>query len=384
MNFQLDLATVLLLHQCSFLVGALCFLYARWQSRRGEGLGTLAIGFLALSLSSTLAGLGERSVLSHEIWTFGTFSFGLIGYGLFWIGMRRLSSGRQRRMDWLVMAIPVALIATAAGTQFYLNDAMRGAVSNAMAFLSLATAAACVRADRRPEQLPVRLVLSSVIALASILALLVVVAMFMPTVAPAAPRWAFFLRIICHFAIALFVIILVKERAEAELRHAADTDILTGVGNRRWFTSKMPVLMRENDSLLLMDLDLFKQVNDRFGHDTGDQVLVSFAEAVERNLRGGGSFARLGGEEFAAYLPKTNAAEAMAAAERLLEVVRKLVVDSNGERVSLTVSIGVATGENTTHSWSELLKMADSALYTAKDTGRNRAVLYGQPDKVAA
>lgn len=384
MAVQLDLPTVLLLHQCSFLVGALCFLYARWQSRRGEGLGTLAIGFFSLALSSTLAGLGGREVLPHHVWTFGTFTFGLIGYALFWIGIRRLSSGRQRRMDWWILAIPAVLIVVAAITQFHLRDEVRGAVSNAMSFLSLAASTACVIVDRRTEQLPVRLVLSSVIALASVLALLIVFAMFMPDLSPMTPRWAFFLRIICHFAIALFVIILVKERAEAELRHAADTDTLTGIGNRRWFTSQMPSVMREDDALLLMDLDLFKQVNDRFGHDTGDQVLVSFAETVERNLRTGGSFARLGGEEFAAYLPNTNANEAMATAERLLDVVRKLVVDSDGERVPLTVSIGVATSQDTYRSWSELLKMADSALYAAKDSGRNRAVLFSPTDKVAA
>lgn len=384
MAIQLDLPTVLLLHQCSFLVGALCFLYARWQSRRGEGLGTLAIGFLSLAMSSTLAGLGGREVLPHQIWTFGTFTFGLIGYALFWIGMRRLSSRKQRRMDWLVMAIPAVLVVAAAATQFYLVDEARGAVSNSMSFLSLAASAACVMLDRRQEHLPVRIVLSAVILIASVLALMVVFAMFMPQITPITPRWAFFLRIICHFAIALFVIILVKERAEAELRHAAETDTLTGVGNRRWFTSRMPSVMREDDALLLMDLDLFKQVNDRFGHDIGDRVLISFAESIERNLRGGGSFARLGGEEFAAYLPKTNASEAMATAELLLDVVRKLVVDSNGERVPLTVSIGVATSQDTYRSWSELLKMADSALYAAKDSGRNRAVLFSKPDKVAA
>ncbi|MDM9628796.1 GGDEF domain-containing protein [Rhizobium sp. S152] len=383
-SFQLDLATVLLLHQCSFLVGALCFLYARWQSRRGEGLGTLAIGFMALAMSSTLAGLGDRSIISREIWTFGTFASGVIGYAIFWVGMRRLSSGGERRADWLVMIAPAVLIPTALVTQFYLVDPIRGAVSNFISFLSLAAAATTVLRDRRPENLPVRLVLSVVIALSSLLALMIVVAMLTPAIAPMTPRWAFFIRIICHFAIALFVIILVKERAEAALRRAADTDILTGVGNRRWFTSRVPKVMREDDALFLMDLDLFKQVNDRFGHDTGDQVLVSFADAIEKNLRADGSFARLGGEEFAAYLPHTSAEEAMAAAEQLVDVVRKLVVDSNGERVPLTVSIGVAMGESKEHSWSELLKMADVALYDAKNAGRDRAVLFSEPAKAAA
>jgi diguanylate cyclase (GGDEF)-like protein len=295
--------------------------------------------------------------------------------------MRQLSSGRRRRIDWLVLVIPAVLIVTAVVTQFYLVDALRGAVGNFVSFLSLAAATATVLHDRRPERLPVRIVLSCVIALSSILALLIVIAMLTPAIAPMTPRWAFFIRIICHFAIALFVIILVKERAEAALRHAADTDMLTGVGNRRWFTSRMPKVMRADDALLLMDLDLFKQVNDRFGHDTGDQVLVSFADAIRRNLNASGSFARLGGEEFAAYLPKTNALEAMKAAERLVDLIGKLEVDSNGQRVPLTVSIGVATSADAGRSWSDLLKMADAALYAAKDSGRNRAVLY---EKIAA
>lgn len=384
MAIKLDLATVLLLHQCSFLVGAVCFLYARWQSRGGEGLGILASGFFSLALASTLAGLGERELLPRSVWTFASFTGGLVGYALFWIGVRRLSSCKQRRTDWWALAVPALFMLIAAATGFHMANEARGSVSNALACMLLAASAVSIVVDRVREPLPARIVLAAAITLASLLALLVVAGLLMPDIAPMTPRWAFFLRIICHFAIALFVIILVKERAEAELRHAADTDMLTGIGNRRWFMAQLPTVMLEGNALLLMDLDFFKQVNDRFGHDTGDLVLVRFAEAIGRNLRAGCSFARLGGEEFGIYLPKTGAIEAMATAERLLDVVRELVVESGSKRVPLTVSIGVATSRSRYSSWSSLMNMADAALYAAKDAGRDRAVFSEQMRESAA
>ena len=108
MNTQLDLATVLLLHKSSFLVGAFCFLYARWQSPRDEGLGILASGFLFLALASTLAGYGEQKLLPGYLWTLSSFTLGIGGYALFWIGVRRLSAGRRRKTDWLALSIPIA------------------------------------------------------------------------------------------------------------------------------------------------------------------------------------------------------------------------------------------------------------------------------------
>ncbi|QRM56249.1 GGDEF domain-containing protein [Sinorhizobium sp. BG8] len=384
MDNQLDLATVLLLHQCSFVVGTVCFLYARWQSRGGEGLGTLAFSFLSLALASTLAGLGERGVLPRDVWALGVSAVGVTGHALFWVGLRRLSSQKPCRADWSVLIVPAICVVFEFATQFHLVDKMRGSISNASACVFLAASALCVLQDSRQEPLPVRAMLAGSIATASLLALLVVVGLLWPDVAPMTPRYAFFLRIICHFAVALFVIILVKERAEAKLRHAAETDMLTGIGNRRWFMSKLPPVMLEGNALLLMDLDFFKQVNDRFGHDTGDIVLVSFAEVIGRHLRPGDRFARLGGEEFGLYMPKANAAEAMAMAERLRDVVSATVVESDGERVPLTVSIGVAASRHRYNGCNSLLSMADIALYEAKKSGRNRSVLFTSQSAAAA
>ncbi|OCP17015.1 GGDEF domain-containing protein [Ensifer sp. LC163] len=376
MTAQLDLATVLLLHKSSFLVGALCFLYLRWQSPRNEGLGILAAGFLFLALASTLAGYGEQKLLPAFLWTLSSFTLGLGGYALFWIGLRRLSGQSRRRADWLALAIPLTGAVVGLITHFHVVNYARASAFNSGAFLFLAASAFAVVSDRKGEPLPVRTIFAASLTIGAMLCLVVVVGLLRPAVVPITTTYAFFLLIISHFAIALFALVLVKERAEAALRRTADTDMLTGVGNRRWFLSQLPRLGWKDDALAVMDLDFFKRVNDRFGHQAGDQVLIAFAELVRANLRATDCFARLGGEEFGLYLPKTNEVQAQAIVERLRLATEQLHVRFDGQRVALSVSIGVVVGRGVENSWEELFSMADAALYQAKDAGRNRVIAY--------
>lgn len=372
MTAQLDLATVLLLHKSSFLIGAFCFLYARWQSPRDEGLGILASGFLFLALASTLAGYGEQKLLPPTLWRLSSFTLGIGGYALFWIGVRRLSGGRRRLADWLALLVPLAGALIGLATDFHVVNVVRASVFNAAAFLFLAASAVAVIADRSKEPLPARAMLAAAMAVGAGLCLAVVIGLLKPGIVPITTTYAFFLSIICHFAIALFALVLVKERAEAELRRSADTDALTGVGNRRWFLAQLPQASWQGDCLLVMDLDHFKRINDRYGHHTGDQVLVAFADLVRKNLRRGDSFARLGGEEFGLYLPRTSETQAFAIAETLRRAVEELRVVSNGQSVAVSISIGLATASGAERSWEELFNRADAALYAAKRGGRNR------------
>ncbi|WP_104663950.1 GGDEF domain-containing protein [Ensifer adhaerens] len=372
MTAQLDLATVLLLHKSSFLVGAFCFLYARWQSPRDEGLGILASGFLFLALASTLAGYGEQKLLPPYLWTLSSFTLGIGGYALFWIGVRRLSAGRRRLADWLALCVPVTGALIGLITHFQVVNYIRASVFNATAFLFLAASAVAIISDRSREPLPARAMLAAAMAVGANLCLAVVIGLIKPGIVPITTTYAFFLSIICHFAIALFALVLVKERAEAALRRSADTDALTGVGNRRWFLAHLPKSSWQGDCLIVMDLDHFKRINDRYGHHTGDQVLLAFADLVQKNLRRGDSFARLGGEEFGLYLPRTNKAQAFAIAERLRRAVEELQVVSNGQSVAVSVSIGLTAASGTERSWEDLFNRADAALYAAKRGGRNR------------
>lgn len=172
-----------------------------------------------------------------------------------------------------------------------------------------------------------------------------------------------------------------RKQAEAVLERQAFTDGLTGTLNRRRFIELASVEVTRAQrhalpaSLLMIDLDHFKSVNDRHGHAVGDAVLQSFAGTVSSILRGSDLFGRVGGEEFAVLLPQTDRAGAAALAQRLLALVRERPVPVNGHAVPYTVSIGVSTLSDLRHNpgVEGLMLLADRALYGAKAGGRNRA-----------
>jgi diguanylate cyclase (GGDEF)-like protein len=170
---------------------------------------------------------------------------------------------------------------------------------------------------------------------------------------------------------------LVKDRIAASYRQAALTDPLTGVANRREFwQSGERLLMRTRfaekpAALLMFDLDGFKSINDKFGHEAGDEVLVTFCRLATGHLRANDLFGRIGGEEFASLLPNTTPQDALSLAERIRAAV-ELASYPVGELPRVTVSVGVAVSNDTATDLAGLLREADEALYRAKEAGRNR------------
>lgn len=168
-----------------------------------------------------------------------------------------------------------------------------------------------------------------------------------------------------------------KDAAE----QAARTDSLTGVSSRRAFSEAAEAEMqralryRTELSLLMMDLDHFKVVNDTHGHVTGDAVLVSFAQTVQQLVRKVDMVARLGGEEFVVLLPNITAEQATALAERIREAVHNSHLLVDGKPLQFSVSVGVAQFDRRELSLTGWLARADAALYQAKAQGRNRVVL---------
>lgn len=164
-----------------------------------------------------------------------------------------------------------------------------------------------------------------------------------------------------------------------DLRHQATTDSLTGLGNRRWLGERMAEEQArarrqpEPLSIVVFDLDRFKDINDRHGHDVGDKVLMTVGETVRDCLRPYDLAARLGGEEFCVVLPRTGSKEALAIAERLRNGLADSVV-SPLLRGGITASFGVyeGTAEARLH---DMLAAADRLLYRAKEEGRNRVVM---------
>jgi diguanylate cyclase (GGDEF)-like protein len=164
------------------------------------------------------------------------------------------------------------------------------------------------------------------------------------------------------------------------LRHRADaySDELTGVANRRQFFSRGENLVRrarmggQPATLILFDLDAFKEINDTHGHPVGDHVLKAFCEVAVGSIRPGDLFARVGGEEFACLLVNTSSQEAGRIAERIRAVFAASEVEFGQARVHATVSAGIASLDGGTHLLSELILVADRALYRAKAQGGNR------------
>ncbi|WOI52747.1 PleD family two-component system response regulator [Parvularcula sp. LCG005] len=168
-----------------------------------------------------------------------------------------------------------------------------------------------------------------------------------------------------------------------ETLEMAVTDPLTGLYNRRYLANHLPRLLRDAKeeanplSLMVIDVDHFKKVNDTLGHDIGDVVLREMAQRMNFSIRGIDLACRFGGEEFVFVMPDTDRQSAEAIAERLRSQIAEAPVDIGaGDPITITVSIGVATSEpgNLDDTPQDILKRADDALYKAKDTGRNRVV----------
>lgn len=159
-------------------------------------------------------------------------------------------------------------------------------------------------------------------------------------------------------------------------------DSLTGLYNRRYFINvfekQFDIARRYGQglSLLLMDLDFFKRINDTFGHAAGDSALKGFADNCLPMFRKADIFARFGGEEFVALLPNTDLKGAGILAERLCRSVAANVVDIGGLGIEMTVSIGVATLRPDDDTVDEIMARADHALYQAKEEGRDRICLF--------
>lgn len=175
-----------------------------------------------------------------------------------------------------------------------------------------------------------------------------------------------------------------NDRLRAKVQQTIEmavTDSLTGLQNRRYLESHLSTLVDQSAargkalSVLVLDIDFFKSVNDTYGHDAGDEVLKEFAVRIRKCIRGIDLACRLGGEEFVVVMPETDASLAYTVAERLRQRVagEPFVVNGGQKAIDVTVSIGMAAIEQG-DTMDNLLKRADQGLYAAKRDGRNRVV----------
>lgn len=179
------------------------------------------------------------------------------------------------------------------------------------------------------------------------------------------------------YAVATVRDISERKLAEQQLKEMATTDPLTELFNRRRFLELAEQEFAKARrygrplTLLMLDLDHFKDINDTYGHDVGDIVLQSIAETSVEQLRDTDIMGRIGGEEFAVILPETDIHQAQEAAERIRSSIEKTPVTTPAGDLQLTISVGISAYGKETEEFKNMLKQADTALYAAKHAGRN-------------
>lgn len=193
---------------------------------------------------------------------------------------------------------------------------------------------------------------------------------------------SFFVGSMAQMCLAFGLVLMLNYRLAADLQKLAASDALTGAMNRRSLEQEAARLSarctRTGDTLALMmiDVDHFKSINDRYGHPMGDEVLKQLTAVAQKVIRSDDYFARYGGEEFCILLPSTLEKDAWILADRLRQIYAEMMLEFNGEVLHSTISIGISDSLHAGVELTSLVAAADQAMYRAKQEGRNRVVLH--------
>lgn len=355
----------------------LCFNWARQGGSSFVGLWGLAM--LVLSLGITVTTVSSK--MNFAVILMAGQAAVILADAIKWHACRQFAHRH------------VGLLFTLAGPVVFLLVANSGFVDNANGRFSLVCtviaiynfAAAIELSYANGERLPSRWSAVGLLTLTGVSFLSwvpLILAMPMPAVGTIfLSAWfpvVILITVLLRLALAFVVLAMAKERQEQEQRADALTDSLTGLPNRRALFEAADAIGRRRIiggtpvSVLIFDLDHFKETNDSYGHDLGDEVLKVFAKTVTHHLNVTNIVGRLGGEEFAAILPGTGAPSAIGAAEAVRRAFGQSAAFVNGLPVGATVSVGVASDFDVDTDLSGLFRRADAALYVAKRAGRNQ------------
>ncbi|MGV1760955.1 GGDEF domain-containing protein [Rhizobium sp. A22-96] len=368
---ELDLPTVLFLQKTSYIAGALTLGYLRLTSTESRGVGLLATSFLVLAAGATLAGYAELYPGLYGILSLINIALAVLGYCLLASAFILISNPERELNTWLVFLPAVGTLVAGLITGFHLDNTYRAATFTLLGFVTMATAAGVVCRDASHEPLPIRKLIAAILAAASLLSLIMGMEFSFHSFPVLDVVEGFSMMILSKFVLAIAIVIFISERQRMKIQKLADRDPLTGLYNRRFFNANAPSKPKQGDAILFLDLDHFKQLNDRFGHALGDEVLSTMAQAVQSILPASALLARHGGEEFVVFLPAI-AGDAVLHAERIRKTVAGLRFSSLGSEVTVTTSVGIARAFQHGAMLSDLCRGADRALYLAKASGRNR------------
>lgn len=382
----LDIATLFVVTVFIMGLSGLLLLFSWMQNRSTQALAWWGVAFLIFTPATALFGLRGATA---DIWSIQVANtFFMLAYGMMWSGARAFEN-REPLLFWAAAGAGLWLLAC----QF---DAFLESLLARILLASGIISTYCFLFiwelwQGRHDGLMSRWPAMGLVGLHALLFLVRMVAatsLHFPlgTLPPSPDAAAFLIFSFLFYAFALVVLLmaLTKERAELDQRRAATTDPLTGIPNRRGFTERAERLVARCQpdatplTLLLLDLDHFKTINDRFGHRIGDSVLVLFSETTSQSLRPLDLLGRIGGEEFVALLPDVPPDTALEIAERIRKAFATAASHVGGYPIAATVSIGTASAGKTGYNFDALYASADAALYLAKQKGRNRVEL-GRP-----
>lgn len=348
------------------------------------GFATLAIGCVTVLFRRTMPGV-LLSALANLVM--------LCGYLLILNGVAALS-GRRYRLTALVVLIGMALVWAVSGTHGI--DIVWNYVSALpIAIISALTAREMLRCDAMKPFFARHIV----VAVAGIHALLYVARTFAlpwlvtsygPDLQAIASKITMYEGVLYSVILPMTILKLIREDGHTQLLKESQTDYLTRLGNRRWFFEQGKRILAAEDlrgpvAVLAFDLDQFKAINDRYGHQAGDEVLKSFAEIARSAMGPDTLLARIGGEEFAALLYGSEARRARSLGEAVAaQFAENIAGRIGGMGIPATVSIGLAQFENEKPVLSDALVAADQALYRAKALGGNRLEIARTEERSAA
>jgi len=353
-----------------------------------RGIRHWALASLCISLGLGAA-FAQPSAVNSRALVFGSTLVGA-GLVLYWMGIQAFMDKRyDSRIPWAVIGY---LLLQSILLVILHPDPNARAIGNSMVFAL--TAAACARSLLIPIAAPLRTACWFTGGAFSLLTLVLLARVIGIVYAPGGQYGiyshllinpvTFLAASMAHLCLTFGLVLMLNYRLATDLHNLAARDYLTGALNRRSLEEEAERqwarASRTGDTLavMMLDIDHFKSINDRYGHPSGDEVLRNFARLAKSLIRSDDYFARYGGEEFCILLPSSTEEEVRVLAERLRQSYAAMLMTFGKEILQSTVSIGVADSRHAGFQFPSLIAAADKALYHAKQEGRDRVMTYSQ------
>lgn len=384
----LDIRTIMVMIAMMTLMFGVLLELAGLHAGNIRGVRQWAVANLCFSLGFSLAYFYTQPTAGHG-WAVvaGATLIGM-GIGLQYSGIQAF---KEARTSWRIVAAMVGLV-------LLLNlwfavihpDVAARAIANSLLFAI--GNAACARALLIRIEPPLRTAYwFTGVCFATMVAVLLARAA-MVWLSPPGAYWlysnmpvnpgSFFVACFVLLCVTFGFVLMLNYRLIADIQKLASRDVLTGAFNRRRLQEEAQRLRAQSSrtgeplSIMMLDVDHFKSVNDRYGHPIGDEVLRRLVAIAQTSIRPDDHLARYGGEEFCILLPSTTEQAALNVAERLRAHYEAMTIDLADKTLNSTISIGVADSTQAGFEFTSLVAAADAALYRAKQQGRNRVVAY--------